>query len=100
MRRAILAAGLFAILASACSSPPFIELPNPLDGQVVTVGQQTFDVETPDGQRYRFINANPTDDAMGQTHMNLHRSDRTPVRVTWRRDGFDLVAVQITDASP
>lgn len=98
MRRTLLTCS-FALIVGACSSPPFIELPDPLVGIVADVSTDTFTVETSDGQRYAFINANPLDDAMGQTHMNLHRADRTPVQVTWRRDGYELVAVEVTDAT-
>lgn len=85
------------LLLVACSSPPFIELPNPLAGQITDVDEETFDVTTASGERFFFINANPDDEGMGQAHMRVHLADRTPVLVTWRRDGYDLVAVKIAD---
>jgi hypothetical protein len=96
MKRAVLLSVALPLLA-ACSNPPFIELPNPLPGQITEVGEDTFIVTTSTGGRFEFINANAQDEAMGQGHMRLHLADRTPVLVSWRRDGYRLVAVRVTD---
>jgi hypothetical protein len=87
------------VLLVACSNPPFIELPNPLAGQITDVDEDSFVVTTPSGERFEFINANPEDEGMGQAHMRVHLADRTPVLVTWRRDGYDLVAVKVADGA-
>lgn len=97
---------LLVVLASAapaCSDPPFIDPPNPFLGQITQVLEEKFWVTASTGDRFEFVNANPEDEGMGQAHMRVHMADRTPVLVTWRRDGYNLVAVKIADggqASP
>ena len=98
MRR--LAVLLLAAVTAGCGSPPFIDLPNPLVGKVTEVsGRDAFVVTTAAGERYQFRNANPDDAKMGQTHLQQHRFDNVAVSITWRRDGYELVALKIEDAS-
>jgi hypothetical protein len=86
------------LAAGACSSPPFIDLPNPIAGMITNpVDAETFVLTTDSGRRLVFRNANPDDPGMGQVHLRQHVADRYPVVVTWRRDGYDLVATQIED---
>ncbi len=86
------------VLGGACSSPPFIELENPIAGQITSVGVSTFVLQAPDGRRFEFLMPDPDDPQEGRGHLQLHQANRDGVRVTWRRDGFALVAVRIEDA--
>ena len=97
IRACILAA--LIVLGGACSSPPFIELENPIAGQITSVGVSTFVLQAPDGRRFEFRMRDPNDPQEGRSHLQLHQANRDGVRVTWRRDGLEpLVAVRIEDA--
>ena len=98
MARSRSVVALALILGVGCSSPPFIELPNPIAGRITEVKIETFVITTDAGQRYEFINPHDEESPMGQPHMRIHQADRSPVLITWRRDGYQLVATRIEDA--
>lgn len=97
-RYLVIALALAGALAG-CSDPPYIDLPNPIIGSITEVQHETgrFVLTTPSGERFLFRNANPNDPRTGTGHMFQHSLDGSPVKVTWRRDGYELVAVSIED---
>jgi hypothetical protein len=98
--RALAALGL-AVTLGGCGHPPYIDLPNPVTGRVsdVSTVTNTFILTTGAGERYLFRNGKPDDPGMGQQHLSQHQFDGVPVIVSWRRDGYDLVAVSIRDGT-
>ncbi|HEX9774518.1 MAG TPA: hypothetical protein VGB83_02925 [Actinomycetota bacterium] len=86
---------LLGLTAAGCTDPPFIELPNPIEGQITQIGTDDLVLETGQGKRYTFIIA---DEEVTIAHLREHLAGKLPVLISWRRDGYALVATRIADA--
>ena len=84
---------LFATLAG-CGPGATPDPPNPVEGIIVAINSEELTLETGAGDRHVFEIADPS---VPVEHLDEHRTQRLPVRITWRREGERLLATTIAD---
>ena len=93
MIRTVVCSLLVASLAG-CGPGATVDPPNPVEGIIVAIEGEELTLETDGGDRHVFRIADPS---VPVEHLDEHRSERLPVRITWRRDGERLLATTIAD---
>ena len=94
MIRVVVCSVLVATLAAACGPDAAPDPPNPVEGLIVAIEGEELTLETDAGDRYTFENADPS---VPVEHLDEHRTERLPVRISWRREGDRLLATTIAD---
>ena len=93
MIRGVLCSVLVATL-TGCGADATADPPNPVEGIIVAIEGEELTLETDAGDRHVFEIADPS---VPVEHLDEHRTERLPVRITWRRAGERLLATTIAD---
>ena len=103
MIRAVVCSVLVATLVG-CGADPASDPPNPVpdprnpvEGIIVAIEGEDLTLETDAGDRHVFQISDPS---VPVEHLDEHRTERLPVRITWRREGERLLATTIADVEP
>lgn len=68
---------------------------NPLIARIVAIEGEVMTVETEAGDRFEFVVG---DESVPIEHLDEHRQQKLPVKITFERKGKVLVATRIDDA--
>lgn len=99
MRQFAWVVSVVALALWGCSSGPAEpvtpQAANPLVAQIVAIEGEVMTVETEAGDRFEFVIG---DESVTVEHLDEHRRQKLPVKITFERKGEALVATRIDDA--